>query len=200
MRVSSKGGGCGSGAAASAGAVSLGGSCKSIRWDKCIGKLTAESVSIPRKIEAVTNPRQYTPPSSFEKIFNRGLGVIAALGLGPSYVYQMQVKGRKSGKLYATPVSLLDLEGRQFLVTPRGRTQWMRNAEAAGEVVLKRRSARRFRLRPLAESEKAPVLKAYLSRYKTAVQRFFPVEPDAPLDDFARIAPGYPVFELNEIR
>lgn len=147
----------------------------------------------------MTNPRQYSPPSSFEKIFNRTLGVIAALGLGPSYVYQLQVKGRKSGKLYATPVSLLELEGKRFLVAPRGRTQWMRNAEVAGEVILKRRSARRFRLRPVADSEKAPVLKAYLSHYKAAVQRFFPVAPDAPLDDFARIAPGYPVFELSEI-
>jgi deazaflavin-dependent oxidoreductase (nitroreductase family) len=147
----------------------------------------------------VANLRQYTPPSSFEKIFNRSLGVIAALGLGPSYVYQLRVRGRKSGSLYSTPVSLLELEGKQFLVAPRGRTQWVRNAEAAGEVVLKRRSTRRFRLRPLAESEKAQVLKAYLSHYKTAVQRFFPVAPDAPLDDFARIAPGYPVFELSGI-
>lgn len=148
----------------------------------------------------MAEPRKYSPPSSFEKIFNRSLGIIAALGLGPSYVYQLRVKGRKSGKLYSTPVSLLEIEGKQFLVAPRGRTQWMRNAEVAGEVVLKRRSARRFRLRPLAEPEKAPVLKTYLSRYKTAVQRFFPVAPDAPLDDFARIAPDYPVFELSEIR
>lgn len=148
----------------------------------------------------MVEPRKYSAPSSFEKIFNRSLGVIAALGLGPSYVYQLQVKGRKSGKFYATPVSLLELEGKPFLVAPRGRTQWMRNAEAAGEIILKRRSARRFRLRPLAESQKAPILKAYLSHYKTAVQRFFPVEPDAPLEDFARIAPGYPVFELSEIR
>ena len=150
--------------------------------------------------QSVAEPRQYSPPSSFEKIFNRLLGMVAAVGLGPSYVYQLQVKGRKSGKLYSTPVSLLELEGKQFLVAPRGRTQWVRNAEVAGEVILRRRSERRFRLRQLAESEKPPVLRAYLSHYKSAVQRFFPVKPDAPLDEFAQIASDYPAFELSELQ
>lgn len=142
-------------------------------------------------------PRNYEAPSSFEKTFNRMLGVVAGLGLGPAYVYLLQVKGRKSGKLYSTPVSLLELDGKQFLVAPRGRTQWVRNAEAAGEITLKRRARRKFGLRPLADSEKAPVLKAYLTNYKGAVQRFFPIEPDAPLESFAEIAPGYPAFELS---
>jgi hypothetical protein len=95
---------------------------------------------------------------------------------------------------------MIGIEGKQFLVAPRGRTQWVRNAEAAGEITLTRRATRRFRLRPLAESEKAPVLKAYLGQYKSAVQRFFTVKPDSALEDFARVAPGYPAFELTEIQ
>lgn len=141
-------------------------------------------------------PRQYEAPSGFEKGFNRLLGVVAGLGIGPSYVHLLQVRGRKSGKLYSTPVSVLELNGKMFLVAPRGPTQWVRNAEAAGEITLKRGSARRFRLRPLSDSEKPEVLKAYLSNYKAAVQRFFPIEPDAPLEAFAQIAAGYPAFEL----
>lgn len=138
----------------------------------------------------------YEAPSSFEKTFNRLFGVVAGLGLGPSYVRLLQVKGRKSGKLYSTAVSLLELNGKQYLVAPRGRTQWVRNAEAAGEVTLKRGSVRKFRLRPLADSEKPPVLKAYLTSYKAAVGRFFSVAPDATLDAFAQISAGYPAFEL----
>jgi len=43
---------------------------------------------------------------------------------------------------------LIELNGKRFLVAPRGRTQWVRNAEAAGEITLKRRSFRQnFRLR-----------------------------------------------------
>lgn len=145
----------------------------------------------------MAEPRNYQPPSSFEKTFNHMLGFIAGIGLGPSYVHLLRVRGRKSGKLYSTPVSMLELSGKHFLVAPRGRTQWVRNAEAAGEITLKRGAEKKFRLRPLADSGKAPVLKAYLTNYKSAVQRFFPIQPDAPLTAFAEIATGYPVFELT---
>ncbi len=140
--------------------------------------------------------REYQAPSSFEKLFNRMFGAIAGIGLGPSYVYLLQVKGRKSGKMYSTAVNLLRVNGKEFLVSPRGRTQWARNAEAAGEVTLKRGASRKFRLLPLSDVEKPPVLKAYLQNYNAAVARFFPVPPDASLEAFASIASGYPAFEL----
>jgi hypothetical protein len=94
-------------------------------------------------------------------------------------------------------VNLHDLGGRQFLVAPRGRTQWVRNAEASQEITLKKRAERRrFRLRPLGDSEKPEVLRSYLGRYGGTVQRFFPIPADASVSAFAEIAPGYPVFEL----
>jgi deazaflavin-dependent oxidoreductase (nitroreductase family) len=141
--------------------------------------------------------REYNPPSTFEKTFNRIFGSLAGLGLAPSYIQLLQVKGRKSGKTYSTAVNLVEFGGKQFLVAPRGRTQWVRNAEAAGEVTLKRGRSRKFRLRALADSEKPPVLKLYLTRYKSAVGRFFPIPPDSPVEAFAKIADGYPVFELT---
>jgi len=144
----------------------------------------------------MTSEREYQPPSSGEKLFNRIFGYVAGLGLGPSFIYLLQVKGRKSGKVYSTAVNILDFNGKQFLVAPRGRTQWVKNAEASGEVTLKRGTKRTFRLRMLAESEKPEIIKLYLTSYKSAVQRFFPVRPDATLDAFAQIAAGYPAFEL----
>jgi hypothetical protein len=51
-------------------------------------------------------------------------------------------------------------------------------------------------LRQLADSEKPLVLKLYLTDYKSAVGKFFPIAPDAPLESFAEIASGYPAFEL----
>lgn len=144
----------------------------------------------------MTFEREYKAPSAAEKTFNRLFGFVAGLGLAPSFIYLLEVKGRKSGKVYSTAVNLLEINGKQFLVAPRGRTQWVKNAEASGEVTLKRGSRRRFRLRALAHSEKPPVLKQYLTNYKGAVQRFFPLKPDASLDAFAQIAAGYPAFEL----
>jgi deazaflavin-dependent oxidoreductase (nitroreductase family) len=140
--------------------------------------------------------RKYEAPSSGEKLFNRVFGFLAGLGIAPSFIYLLEVRGRKSGKIYSTAVNLLELNSKQFLVSPRGRTQWVRNAEAAGEVTLKRGARRKFRVRQLDESEKPQVLKAYLTKYKSAVRKFFPIAPGAPIEDFAKIAAGYPVFEL----
>jgi deazaflavin-dependent oxidoreductase (nitroreductase family) len=140
--------------------------------------------------------RKYEAPSSGEKLFNRVFGFLAGVGIAPSFIYLLEVKGRKSGKIYSTAVNLMELDGKQFLVAPRGRTQWVQNAEAAGEVTLKRGARRRFRLRPLNDSEKPQVLKSYLTNYKSAVGRFFPIPPGARLEEFAKIAAGYPVFEL----
>src|SRR5438067_2371070 len=134
--------------------------------------------------------RKYESPSSGEKLFNRDFGFLAGMGVTPSFIYLLEVKGRKSGKIFSTAINLLEINGKQFLVAPRGRTQWVRNAEAAGEVTLKRGGRRRFRLRPLENSEKPQVLKTYLTNYKSAVQKFFPVAPGASLEEFAKIAAG----------
>src|SRR5271168_1537932 len=118
----------------------------------------------------------FREPTPFEKLFNRVFGFLVGIGLGFSHNYLLEVRGRKSGKLYSTPVDLLEQNGKRYLVAPRGRTQWVRNAEAAGEITLKKGSAQlKFRLRPVAETEKPEVLKAYLDSFKSEVQRYFPV-------------------------
>ena len=139
----------------------------------------------------------FREPSSLERAFNRAFGWLVEMGLGPRGYYLLQVKGRKSGRVFGTPVSLVSLHGVRFLVAPRGRTQWVRNAEVSNEVVLKRGpSRRRFRLRALADADKPPVLMAYLERYRSVVQRYFSVPAGSPSRAFAEIAARYPVFEL----
>jgi deazaflavin-dependent oxidoreductase (nitroreductase family) len=135
--------------------------------------------------------------NGMERAFNRAYGFFVGLGIGFSYSYLLEVRGRKSGKIYSTPVSLLELGGKKFLVAPRGQTQWARNAEAAGEVILKRGSKRqKYRVRPLADEEKPEVLKTYLDSYKGAVQKFFPVTAGSPVSAFVELAARYPVFEI----
>ncbi|MGH9496164.1 MAG: hypothetical protein ACRD3B_14290 [Candidatus Sulfotelmatobacter sp.] len=91
--------------------------------------------------------------------------------------------------------------GKRYLVAPRGRTQWVRNAEAAGEIVLKRDSKReKLGLRPLDGGEKPQVLKAYLDNYKSEVQRFFPIAAGSPAEAFSEIADSYPAFELLALK
>jgi deazaflavin-dependent oxidoreductase (nitroreductase family) len=139
----------------------------------------------------------FREPTPVEKIFNRTFGFIVGLGLGPSHIYLLQVRGRKSGKLFSTPVDLLELEGKRYLVAPRGRTQWVRNAEAAGEITLKKGSRlQKFRLRPISDADKLPILKAYLDSFKREVQQYFPVTAGSPPEAFAPVAESYPAFEL----
>jgi deazaflavin-dependent oxidoreductase (nitroreductase family) len=139
----------------------------------------------------------FRAPTAIERIFNRVFGLLVGIGLGFSYNYLLQVRGRKSGKLYSTPVNLLEIGGKRFLVAPRGQAQWVRNAEAAGEITLKKGSRRsKFRLRPLQDAEKLEVLKAYLDTFKREVQAYFPVTAGSPVTSFADIAGNYPAFEL----
>jgi deazaflavin-dependent oxidoreductase (nitroreductase family) len=146
----------------------------------------------------MSSPLQtFREPTSSEKIFNRVFGFLVGLGLGFSYNYLLQVRGRKSGKLNSTPVDLLARDGKQYLVAPRGRTQWVRNAEAAGEITLKKGSSRvQFRLRPLSDAEKPEILKAYLDRFKREVQTYFPIAAGSPVQAFAEYVDTYPAFEL----
>src|SRR3954447_21322165 len=106
------------------------------------------------------NTRDFRQPTAIERLFNRAFGFLIGKGLGFKHNYLLQVRGRKSGKLYSTPIDLLERDGRPYLVAPRGHTQWVRNAEAAGEVVLKKGSFHQtFRLRPIDNGDKPPLLK-----------------------------------------
>ena len=139
----------------------------------------------------------FRQPTTIERLFNRVFGFLVGMGLGFKHNYLLQVRGRKSGKLYSTPIDLLEIDGRRYLVAPRGQTQWVRNAEAAGEIVLKKGSnLQSFGLRPIANADKPPLLKAYLEKFKAEVQRYFPIAAGSDVEAFEGIAADYPVFEL----
>ena len=80
----------------------------------------------------MVDEREFRVATPGEQLFNRAFGFFVGLGLSPSFNYLLEVKGRKSGKIYSTPVNLHEVNGKQYLVAPRGRTQWVRNAEACG--------------------------------------------------------------------
>jgi deazaflavin-dependent oxidoreductase (nitroreductase family) len=139
----------------------------------------------------------FREPKPVERIFNRVFGILVGLGFGLQHNFLLQVRGRKSGRIFTTPVNVLDAGGKRYLVAPRGRTQWVRNAEAAGEITLKKGSYRQtFRLQPVPDIEKPELLKLYLDRFATTVRRYFPVKAGSEASAFREVAPNYPVFEL----
>jgi len=141
---------------------------------------------------------QFLRPSVAERFFNSLFGLFVGWGFGLAHNYLLQVAGRKTGRIYSTPVNILDHKGKRYLVAPRGETQWVRNARANGQVWLKKGRVRQeYRIRILNDPEKPELLKEYLDRYKTTVQRYFSVPAGSPSQAFSGSAAKYPVFELS---
>ena len=139
----------------------------------------------------------YLRPRTIERIFGHVLAWLVRVGVVRGHFYVLEVRGRKSGRTIALPVDVLDLEARRYLVCARGNSNWVRNARAAGEVVLVRPMRRQhYAVREVPMGMRPLLLKAYLDRYAREVQRFFPVVKGSPIQAFEDLAPRYPVFEL----
>jgi hypothetical protein len=96
------------------------------------------------------NAPSYLRPAAVERILGRILASLVWIGLIRGHFYVLEVRGRKSNKIISQPVDPLDLEGRRYLVCARGESNWVRNARAAGEVVLARAMRRhRYAVREL---------------------------------------------------
>ena len=95
-------------------------------------------------------------------------------------------------------MNLLTYENKQYLVAPRGQTQWVRNLRVsrAGELLLGSK-AQPFQALEIGDDEKVPILRAYLKRWKAEVGVFFSgVGPDSDEQEVRRIAPDHPVFRV----
>jgi deazaflavin-dependent oxidoreductase (nitroreductase family) len=142
----------------------------------------------------------FNQPTIADRFFNRAFGFLVKIGLSLPHNYLLEVRGRKSGRIYSTPVNLHEMNGKRYLVAPRGYTQWVRNVEASGEANLVKRGRRQvFRFRPVDDQAKPEILKAYLDRFKLTVQRYFPIPAGSPVEAFQPLAARYPVFEIVPI-
>ena len=143
----------------------------------------------------------FQKPSAIERLFNRVFGFLVGLGLGLSHNYLLQVRGRKTGRLYSTPVNLLSVDGERYLVAPRGEAHWVRNARASGEVWLKKGFRREhFLVKELSAPERPVLLKEYLERYRKTVQQFFTVPVGSEKEAFQGISERHPVFRLESAK
>ncbi len=146
----------------------------------------------------MTQAQYFLKPSLGERIFNRVFGIAIGLGVGLGHNFVVEVRGRKSGRIFSAPIDLLEFAGRRYLVAPRGETNWVRNARAAGRVTLRKgRRREEFAVREVDPAGRPQLLKAYLDRFALTVQRYFPLPRESPAADFVPIAERYPVFELT---
>jgi len=145
----------------------------------------------------------YRKPGWFtQHVFNPFIAGLTRLGISVWGSRVLEVKGRTSGQMRRTPVNLLTHEGQQYLVSPRGEGQWVRNVRAAGgelDLLVGRRREHRM-AHEVQDADKVAVLRAYLGRWKAEVGVFFDgVGPDSSDEELAGIAPRHPVFALDPI-
>jgi len=127
---------------------------------------------------------------------NRVMGVFIRLGLMPARMHLLTVGGRKSGKLYSNPVSLVVADDRRYLVAPYGVVGWVKNARTSGEVMLTRGPKREtLKIKELPLQEAAPIIKEYL-KAEPLTRPYFTVTLESPVEAFEAEASAHPVFEL----
>lgn len=146
-----------------------------------------------------TDAVRYLEPDWLTRnVFNRIVRRLTRLGLSVRGSRELRVRGRVTGEWRSTPVNLLTVEGSQYLVAPRGVTQWVRNVRAAGggELRLGRR-VEAFRAEELADADKAAVLRPYLRLWKAETGVFFDgLDADATDAELVAAGPKHPVFRI----
>ena len=143
---------------------------------------------------------RYLEPGWFTRnVVNRAVARLTKWGVSVMGSRELRVQGRTSGQWRTTPVNLLVFDGRSYLVSPRGQSQWSRNVRAAGTGELRvGRRVDTFTAAELADSDKEPVLREYLRRWKWEVGVFFPgLDAKSPEQDLAAAAHGFPVFAVT---
>jgi deazaflavin-dependent oxidoreductase (nitroreductase family) len=141
---------------------------------------------------------RYDEPNRAARSANALIGWLAEMGISIAGTRALRVRGRKSGKSRGVVVNVLTVDGIDYLVSPRGTTQWVRNVRAAGVVeVGPRWRRRRLGTTEVADSAKADVLRRYLDRWYWEVKGHIAgLTPDSDDDELRTAAPLIPVFAL----
>jgi deazaflavin-dependent oxidoreductase (nitroreductase family) len=130
------------------------------------------------------------------RLINFVFRLMTRLGLGASYRYILTVRGRKTGRLYSTPVDVIEVADNRWLVAGYGPVSWVRNAPAAGEVTLSRGGrAEKFRVVEAAAQAAIPVLRAYIDEIKVT-RPYFDANPDSPDEAIVAELKRHAVFRL----
>jgi deazaflavin-dependent oxidoreductase (nitroreductase family) len=136
-------------------------------------------------------------PNWIARIVNRASAAAASSGVASNYLVTLDVTGRKSGRIFSLPLVMAIVDGQRYLVSMLGENvQWVHNVRAAGgKAVLRHGRREEIRLEEVPAGQRAPILKAYLQRAPGA-RPHVPVNKDAALSEFEKIAAAIPVFRV----
>jgi deazaflavin-dependent oxidoreductase (nitroreductase family) len=141
---------------------------------------------------------RYLAPDRSTQIFNAVTKWLTARGVSLLGSRVLSVRGRKSGQMRSTIINLFTYEGSQYLLAPRGHTEWVRNLRAAGEGELRLgRRVEHFSPVEVADADKEPLIRLYLRKWAWETGAFFDgLKADSPASEIETAAPGFPVFRI----
>jgi hypothetical protein len=141
---------------------------------------------------------RYDAPNIAARAGNELIRWLAEAGISIAGTRALRVRGRKSGKRRGVVINVLSVDGRDYVVSPRGNTQWARNARRAGVVEMGPWwRSRDVRIAEVTDDTKPQLLKRYLDRWYWEVKGHVGgLTPQSTDDEMRSAAPSIPVFEL----
>jgi hypothetical protein len=148
---------------------------------------------------------RYDEPGRATQAANRVIRWLAELGISIAGTQALRVRGRKSGEQRGVVINLLTVDGVDYVVSPRGNTQWARNVRAAGVVEIGPRWPRSKRhqvgITEVSDAAKPELLRRYLARWYWQVKDYVVgLTPESTDEQLLAAAPLIPVFELAPSR
>lgn len=152
----------------------------------------------PSQPHGTSRPARQFRRSRGRRVGDAVISVFIRAGLVPS-TYLLTTRGRKTGRPRTNPATVVEHDGRRWLVAPYGPVSWVHNVRANAQVTLRRRlDTRAYTVREVAPEEAGPVLKRYVA-VASATRPYFQATKDSPVEDFVAEADRHPVFELTPI-
>ncbi|BBX20853.1 hypothetical protein MTER_02640 [Mycolicibacter terrae] len=141
----------------------------------------------------------YDRPNGPARFANALIRRLAEAGISIAGTRALVVRGRKTGKRRGVVVNVLTVDGVDYLVAPRGNTEWVRNVRAAGRVQLGPRwRPTPARVTELGDDAKPALLRPYLQRWYWQVKGHMAgLTPQSSDDELRSAAPAIPVFSLS---
>jgi hypothetical protein len=144
---------------------------------------------------------RYDEPHAAAKAANTLIRWLAEIGISIAGTRALRVRGRNTGRLRGVVINVLTVDDLDYLVSPRGTTQWVRNVRAVGEVETGPRwRSRRVRAIEVDDAAKPELLRRYLDKWFWEVKGHIAgLTPDSSDDQLSAAASSIPVFALADL-
>ncbi len=121
------------------------------------------------------------------RMLNRAWAAVVSSGVASNLYVTLEVIGRKSGRTVSLPVVVAVVDGQRYVVSMLGENvQWVQNVRAAGgRAVLRSGGREEVHLEEVPADQRAPGARPHV-----------PVNKDAPLAEFEKVATAFPVFRV----